>query len=183
MTRLPAAAGKASSYPERPRRPAATLTALPRGASRAMMTSDPAEEVPGMTDKRTPALSAERISMSIEELKALHGPPPWSVPLVANDRFLVMVICQAPGHRNDWHYHLVDECWSIYEGELAWTLEGRSEPVRVKAGEWIFAPANTFHLIEVLGEQPAIRIAITPAGEYHRHERADAPPAPPAALR
>ena len=52
-----------------------------------------------------------------------------------------------------------------------------------QAGEWIFAPANTFHLIEVLGEQPAIRIAITPAGEYHRHERADAPPAPPGALQ
>ncbi len=39
------------------------------------------------------------------------------------------------------------------------------------------------HLIEVNGEQPAIRIAISHAGEYHRHERADAPPAPPAARR
>jgi quercetin dioxygenase-like cupin family protein len=134
-----------------------------------------------VTDARTPALSAERVSMGIEELKSRHGPPPWAVPLVANDQFQVMVICQAPGHRNDWHYHLTEECWSIYEGELAWTLEGRSEPVRVTAGDWIVAPANTFHLIEVLGEQPAIRIAITPAGEYHRHERADAPPAPPGA--
>ena len=62
-----------------------------------------------MTEGRTPALSAERVSMGIEELKSLHGPPPWAVPLVANDRFVVMVICQAPGHRNDWHYHLVDE--------------------------------------------------------------------------
>ena len=90
--------------------------------------------------------------------------------------------------RSRWHgecccYHHCDECWSIYEGELSWTLEGRSEPVRVTAGEWIFAPANTFHLIEVLGERPAIRIAISHTGEYHRHERADAPAAPPAALR
>jgi quercetin dioxygenase-like cupin family protein len=136
-----------------------------------------------MTNGRPPALSAERVSMGIEELKARHGPPPWAVPLVVNDRFQVMVICQAPGHCNDWHYHLTEECWAIYEGELAWTLEGRSEPVRVRAGEWILAPANTFHLIEVLGEQPAIRIAITPAGEYHRHERAEAPPAPPGALQ
>jgi quercetin dioxygenase-like cupin family protein len=134
-----------------------------------------------LTEKKLPALSAEGVAIGIEELKARHGPPPWAVPLVANDHFQVMVICQAPGHRNDWHYHLTEECWSIYEGELAWTLEGRSEPVRVTAGEWIFAPANTFHLIEVLGEQPAIRIAITPAGEYHRHERADAPPSPPGA--
>jgi quercetin dioxygenase-like cupin family protein len=111
-------------------------------------------------------------------LKAKHGAPPWAVQLVGNDRFVVTVICQAPGHPNDWHYHLSDECWSIYEGELSWTLEGRAEPVRVKAGDWILAPANTFHLIQVLGERPAIRIAITYTGEYHRHERADAPPAP-----
>ena len=35
------------------------------------------------------------------------------MPLVANDRFLVMVICQAPGHRNNWHYHLVDKSWGV----------------------------------------------------------------------
>ena len=109
--------------------------------------------------------------------------PPWAAILVSTDRYVVTVICQAPGHRNDWHYHLVEECWSIYEGELSWTLEGRTEPVRVTAGEWVFAPANTFHLIEVLGERPAIRIAISHTGEYHRHERADAPPAPSGALQ
>src|SRR5688572_4365496 len=64
-------------------------------------------------------------------------------------------------------YHQCDECWSIYEGELTWTLEGRPEPVHGNAGEWILAPANTFHLIQVHGEQPAIRIAISHAGEYH----------------
>ncbi len=136
-----------------------------------------------MTATVTPTLNPQQLSLSIEDLKARHGEPPWSERIVVNDRYVIAVICQNPGHQNDWHYHLVDECWSIYEGELSWTLEGRSEPVRVKAGEWIFAPANTFHLIEVLGEQPAIRIAITPAGEYHRHERADAPPAPPGASR
>jgi hypothetical protein len=33
-------------------------------------------------------------------------------------------------------------------------------------------------LIEVHGDRPAIRIAITYSGEYHRHERDDAPPDP-----
>ena len=70
----------------------------------------------------------------------------------------------------------------MYEGELSWTLEGTPEPIHVKAGEWILAPANTFHLIKVHGEQPSIRIAMTYADKYHRHERADAPPAPPADL-
>jgi quercetin dioxygenase-like cupin family protein len=141
------------------------------------------EEEIRMTEGRSPALSAERVSMGIEELKARHGPPPWAAALVQTDRYIVTVICQAPGHQNDWHYHLADECWSVYEGELSWTLEGRAEPVHVRAGEWILAPANTFHLIQVHGERPAIRIAISHTGEYHRHERSDAPPAPPAALR
>jgi quercetin dioxygenase-like cupin family protein len=131
-----------------------------------------------MTDGPSPALSAESVTASIEELKTRHGDPPWWTTLVQTDRYVVNVICQAPGHQNDWHYHLTDECWLIYEGELSWTLEGRPEPIHVKAGEWILAPANTFHLIEVHGDRPAIRIAITHAGEYHRHERAAAPPDP-----
>ena len=68
-----------------------------------------------MTEGRTPALSAERVSMGIEELKSRHGPPPWAVPLLANDRFVVMVICQSPGHRNDRHYHLVDVWCSLLQ--------------------------------------------------------------------
>ena len=64
-----------------------------------------------MTDGKSPALSAERVSMGIEELKTRHGPPPWAAILVQTDRYVVTVICQAPGHRNDWHYHLADECW------------------------------------------------------------------------
>ena len=126
----------------------------------------------------SPTLSAERVKLGIEELKARHGAPPWHEQIVVNDRYVVTVICQAPGHQNDWHYHLVDECWSIYEGELSWTLEGRPEPIHVRAGDWIIAPANTFHLIKVHGDRPAIRIAISYTGEYHRHDRADKPPAP-----
>jgi len=54
-------------------------------------------------------LSAERVSMGIEELKTRHGPPPWAAILVRTDRYVVTVICQAPGHCNDWHFHLADE--------------------------------------------------------------------------
>ena len=134
-----------------------------------------------MTATVTPTLNPQQLSVSIEDLKARHGKPPWSERIVVNDRYVISVICQNPGHQNDWHYHLVDECWSIYEGELSWTLEGRDEPIHVKAGDWILAPANTFHYIQVHGDQPSIRIAITYAGEYHRHERENKPPAPPGA--
>ena len=63
-----------------------------------------------MTEGRSPALTAERVALGIEELKAHQGPPPWAASLVQTDRYVVTVICQAPGHQNDWHYHLADEC-------------------------------------------------------------------------
>ncbi|MEA2525038.1 MAG: hypothetical protein QOF73_2265 [Thermomicrobiales bacterium] len=131
-----------------------------------------------MTDDAPSTLNTERLTVGIEELKARQGGPPWVETIVLTDRYAVTVICQAPGHQNDWHYHLADECWVVHEGELSWTLEGRPEPIYVKAGEWILAPANTFHLIRVHGDRPAIRVAISHTGEYHRHERANKPPAP-----
>jgi quercetin dioxygenase-like cupin family protein len=123
-------------------------------------------------------LNPERLKVTIEELKALHSAPPWDEIIVQTDRYIITAICQAPGHRNDWHYHLADECWTVYEGELSWTMEGRSEPIHAGPGDWIFAPANTFHLIQVHGDRPAIRFGIIYTGEFHRRERSDMPPAP-----
>ena len=84
-----------------------------------------------MADPVVTALSKERLKIGIEEMKARHGAPPWHEVLTENDRYRVVAICQAPGHPNDWHYHLSDECWFIYEGELSWTMEGESEPIHV----------------------------------------------------
>lgn len=134
-----------------------------------------------MATVESPTLQPGRRSISVEEIKARHGEPPWAERIVVNDGFVITVICQAPGHQNDWHYHVVDEAWYIYEGELSWTMEGQDEPIRVKAGDWIYAPPNTFHYIQVHGDGPSIRIATSHAGEIHRHDREDKPPAPPGA--
>src|SRR2546430_12979979 len=112
----------------------------------------------------SPTLHPGQVRASVEEVKARRGAPPWAERIAVNDRFLITVICQEPGHQNDWHYHLTDEAWYIYEGRLSWTLEGYPEPVQVSAGDWIMAPANTYHFIQVHGDQPAIRIAVIPAG-------------------
>jgi len=119
----------------------------------------------------SPVLRPGQLKVAVEELKARRGDPPWVERIVANDRFVVTVICQAPGHQNRRHYHIVEECWYVHEGELSWTTEGEEEPIHVRAGEWILAPANCFHLIQVHGDRPAIRVAVSVAGEPHRHER------------
>jgi len=125
-----------------------------------------------------PTLHAGNLVASLATIKAGHGAPPWSERIIVNDRCTTTVICQPPGHSNDWHYHVVDEWWMIAEGEQAWEIEGIPEPHRVKAGDFIYVPADHYHLIHVLGNQPAIRIAVSYTGEPHRHER-DTPPAPP----
>ena len=136
-----------------------------------------------MTATAAPVLGMEgTFKLAVEELKAIKGDAPWAHNIAANDHYRITVIRQNPGHQNDWHYHLTPEVWYIYEGELSWTLEGQQDtPIHVKAGEWIIAPANTFHFIQVHGDQPSIRIAITPASEFHRYDRENKPPAPPGA--
>jgi hypothetical protein len=40
-----------------------------------------------------------------------------------------------------------------------------------RAGDIVFAPAMHYHHIRPTGDRPSIRLAITPAGEFHRHDR------------
>jgi len=40
-----------------------------------------------------------------------------------------------------------------------------------RAGDLVFAPARHYHHIRPTGAGPSIRLAITPPGEYHRHDR------------
>jgi quercetin dioxygenase-like cupin family protein len=116
-------------------------------------------------------LNHENLTARINAIKEQKGPPPWAERVVVSDEFSLTVICQAPGTPNDHHYHLKDEAWFIAEGELSWQYEHSPEPHRVKAGDIVFAPKNLWHHIEVLGDMPSIRVAVTPIGEYHRYDR------------
>jgi quercetin dioxygenase-like cupin family protein len=108
----------------------------------------------------------------VEDIARKKGAPPWVEKLVVNEQMAGTLICQPPGHPTDRHYHLTDEWWVVLQGEIDWEIEGQGEPVRARAGDVVFAPANHFHHIRPCGTGPTIRLAITPAGEFHRHERA-----------
>ena len=133
-----------------------------------------------MTATTVPVLGVGgTFKLSVEDIKATKGAAPWGHRIADNEHYNITVIYQDPGHQNDWHYHLTPEIWYIYEGELSWTLEGRQDsPIQVKAGEWIIAPPNTYHFIQVHGDKPSIRIAVTPNGEFHRYDRENKPEAP-----
>jgi mannose-6-phosphate isomerase-like protein (cupin superfamily) len=120
----------------------------------------------------TGLLGRDRLHARIEEIKRAKGAPPWTEKIVVNDHVVGTLICQPPGHPTDNHYHLTDEWWVVLEGEIDWHIEGQAEPVRARAGDLVFAPARHFHHIRPTGTVPTVRLAITPPGEFHRHERA-----------
>jgi mannose-6-phosphate isomerase-like protein (cupin superfamily) len=115
-------------------------------------------------------LGAAKLHARVEDIKRSKGAPPWSEKLVVNDQIVGTLICQPSGHQTDRHYHLVDEWWVVLEGEIDWEIEG-ADVVRACAGDVVYAPAMHYHHIRPTGTGLSIRLAITPPGEYHRHDR------------
>ena len=118
-----------------------------------------------------PILDATLNTISLEEIKAEKGPPPWSHAVVLADHIVGNVIYQDAGQINDNHCHNYDEWWIVLEGEIDWVIEGRDEPVTAKAGDFIYVPAQTFHHIFPKGDGPSIRLGMALPGQGHLHER------------
>src|SRR5437867_4305344 len=101
----------------------------------------------------TGLLGPSTLHARVEDIKRARGPAPWVEKLVVNDHIVGTLICQPPGHPTDRHYHLTDEWWVVLEGAIDWEIEG-APVVHARAGD-----------------HPSIRLAITPPGEFHRHDR------------
>jgi quercetin dioxygenase-like cupin family protein len=109
-------------------------------------------------------------ALSLSKVKAAMGAPPWSTEVITTNGNRAVVICQPPGHPNDTHYHNADEWWFIAEGAQTWEFEDGVK-VEVQAGDFVFAPKGIWHHISVIGDTPAIRIAVSLIGEFHRYDR------------
>ena len=121
---------------------------------------------------QNPVLNAEVNNIGLEVIKNEMGTPPWSRQIVLTEHVSGNVICQNSGQINDRHCHDYDEWWCILEGEIDWIVEGREDrPVEVKAGDFVFVPAQTFHQIFPKGDGPSIRLAIALPGHGHLHEK------------
>ncbi len=116
-----------------------------------------------------PLLSTSQLSISLDEVKARNGEPPWSDQIIISDEFTLTAICQPPGHQGDRHYHDKDECWYVAEGEIIWNMSN-GERIHARAGDFVLAPKKIWHLIEPTGDGPSIRIALSVTGEPHRHD-------------
>ena len=93
----------------------------------------------------------------------------WAVRVIYNKRFGGVIIKQNPGEGNRLHYHPdADECWVVLEGEYEWQIEEKVS--RVKQGDIIVVKAKKWHLITVVGDKPAARLAITKPDVEHVYE-------------
>ena len=81
---------------------------------------------------RIPLLEIGKLQTRVSELKAKKGGAPWSEALVMTDDIQAFIICHAPGHPNDTHYHLHDEWWVVLQGEINWYIEDEPAPIHAR---------------------------------------------------
>jgi quercetin dioxygenase-like cupin family protein len=131
---------------------------------------------------QTSILDATNLHARLDELQA--NPPAgagqgaWASTLVLSDDIQAFVIFHPPGTPNDTHYHEHDEWWVVLRGEIDWHIEGRSGPIRAKAGDFVLCPKLHNHHLEPVGTEMSVRVAINTRGEFHRYDRPGCRPEP-----
>jgi len=119
---------------------------------------------------RIPLMEIGTLQARLGDLKAKKGAPPWSEAMVMTDDIQAFIICHAPGHPNDTHYHLHDEWWVVLQGEIDWYIEGAPAPIHARAGDFVFGPKNLWHHVAPVGSEPTIRVAINARGDENRRK-------------
>ena len=111
--------------------------------------------------------STEPRHISIAEVVARHGEPPWAEALFTDGRNNVVLICNAPGQENDAHAHPdFNEWWVVLQGELIWEI-GDYAPLRANKGDVVMAPKGRRHGIRTVGSENSLRLGITHPESNH----------------
>lgn len=96
----------------------------------------------------------------------------WSHTLVDTESNSATLICQLPGEGNRKHYHPDwNEWWYIISGTWEWDIEGEKKVIR--QGDLVFMKKNRKHKITAIGDEVAIRIAVSRYDVAHVYEEND----------
>ena len=99
-------------------------------------------------------------------LNAMPKDISWSKRVIDTENNSMTIICQMPGEGNRRHHHPDwNEWWYIVEGEWEWMIEG--EPKVVTKGDVVFIERYRKHKITAVGQNIAIRMAISRADVDH----------------
>jgi len=95
---------------------------------------------------------------SLKEVKERMGDGPWCYQLIYTDNDQTCLIHQLPGEGCRNHKHVTrDEYWAVLDGTFEWKTD--KETIVANAGDFIFMPKGTPHMITCIGEKPGIRLA------------------------
>jgi len=84
----------------------------------------------------------------------------WCHRIINTENNSATLISQLPGEGNRLHYHPNwNEWWYILKGEWEWEIEG--ETYIVKKGNVVFIEKNKLHKITAIGNEPAVRLAVS----------------------
>jgi quercetin dioxygenase-like cupin family protein len=90
----------------------------------------------------------------------------WCHRLVNTENNSATLIAQIPGEGNRLHYHPSwNEWWYILKGKWEWNIEGKKTIVKI--GDFVFIEKGRKHKITAIGDEMAIRLAVSRADVEH----------------
>ena len=90
----------------------------------------------------------------------------WCHRLVNTENNSATLLAQMPGEGNRLHYHPSwSEWWYILKGKWEWDIEGKKSVV--KEGDFVFIKKGSKHKITAIGDEIAIRLAVSRADVEH----------------
>ena len=90
----------------------------------------------------------------------------WCHRLVNTENNSATLLAQMPGEGNRLHYHPNwNEWWYILKGQWEWNIEGKRQIV--KKGDFVFIKKGCRHEITAIGDEMAIRLAVSRADVEH----------------
>lgn len=93
----------------------------------------------------------------------------WSHRLVNTENNSATIISQLPGEGNRLHYHPNwNEWWYIIKGQWKWQIE--DEEFLIKKDDLVFIEKGKRHKITAVGNEPAIRIAVSRGDVPHIYD-------------
>lgn len=96
----------------------------------------------------------------------------WCRRVINTESNSATVISQLPGEGNRLHFHPDwNEWWYILKGKWKWDIDGKEEII--EPGQLVFMPKNVWHKITAIGDEPAVRIAVSRADVIHTYHPED----------
>jgi mannose-6-phosphate isomerase-like protein (cupin superfamily) len=107
-----------------------------------------------------------------EIIKNQDNTASWCYRMVNTENNSATLISQLPGEGNRLHYHPNwNEWWFIIKGQWKWEIEG--ELFIVKKDDVVFIEKGKMHKITAVGDEPAIRLAVSRADVPHIYKLKD----------